>query len=320
MATTESRPPEFERDTKGILAEISELYYKEGLTQSQIAKRKGVSRATIVSYLKQARDSGIVEIHINGSAYTGSNLSHELREKYNLADVYIARTSGNENQDENLRKIGRLGAVALADLLETHEVLGVSWGDTIQRAAEEMPWRHIEDLTVCQLVGSMPSNAMQAAEALTIIISTRTGGRCFDLPTPAILSSAALAKQLRSEPIVKQQLSQFKKLTTVFFSVGHAGPDSLVVASGVATLKDWAYFNDKGSVAVLSGHFLDANGKVIKSEYHERLIGIHPYELRKVPRRILVAGGEHKYDAVCAALAGGYATHLVTDDSLARLL
>jgi DNA-binding transcriptional regulator LsrR (DeoR family) len=53
---------------ENYLANIALLYYQEGLNQGQIADRLGLSRATIVNYLKEGRDRGIVDIRVNGES------------------------------------------------------------------------------------------------------------------------------------------------------------------------------------------------------------------------------------------------------------
>ena len=60
---------------------------------------------------------------------------------------------------------------------------------------------------------------------------------------------------------------------------------------------------------------------MVPGELDERMIGIELESLRSVPVRIGVGGGPAKYEAILATLAGGYATHLVTDiESAARLV
>ncbi len=317
----------FQPDATGMLAEVAELYYKDGLTQNQIAARVGVSRPTIVNYVRQAREQGIVDIRINGSAYAGSSLSRELCDKYGLRDVYIARNSSTQGSADPpdsktvaTRRVARLGAMALSDLLVSGDVLGVSWGETVHFAAEEMPHRQIADLSVCQLIGSMYSESFETPEASTIRIANRTGGHCSTLHSPAILSSVTLARQLRDEPILKKQLARFDDLTKAFFSVGNTRNNTMVVASGIASIEEWKVFRKRGATAVLSGHFLDENGDVLEGDFSQRLMGIHPDQLRNTPVRMLVAGGLDKHDAVRATLAGKYATHLVTDDVMAEQL
>ncbi len=307
-----------------MLAEVAELYYKDGLTQNQIAARIGVSRPTVVNYVRQARELGIVDIRISGSAYTGSSLSRELCDKYSLDDVYIARSSGRSAASQGARTAmqiaARLGAMALSDQLVSGDVLGVSWGETIHYAADEMPYRRVDRLSVCQLIGSMYSEIFQAPEASSIRIASRTGAHCSTLHSPAILSSVELARQLRDEPIVKKQLARFDDLTKVFFSVGNTRNDTMVVACGIASVEDWKAFRKRGAAAVLCGHFLDAEGNALDGEFSERLVGIHPRQLRNTPMRMLVVGGTDKLEAVKATLTGQYATHLVVDDSLAERL
>ena len=46
------------------LVRIAWYYYKDGLTQAQIAERVGVSRASIGRHLVRARESGLVQIDI----------------------------------------------------------------------------------------------------------------------------------------------------------------------------------------------------------------------------------------------------------------
>lgn len=303
-----------------MLADIAELYYKDGLTQNEIAQRIGVSRPTVVNYIKQAREKGIVDIQIRGSAYKGSSLSRRLSEKYGLTDVYIARTALEADEKAAQKKLARLGATALSDLLCEDDVLGVSWGGTIQRAADEIPRREVKRLSVCQLIGSMTSDALLASEASTIRIAIRTGGQCNTLPVPAIVSSVQLAEQLRDEPIVQKHLEQFKKLTKVFFSVGDLGDDSLVLASSIASNQEWEEYRERGARAVLVGRFLDADGQILQGDFGNRLMAIEPDQFKAVPTRMLVAGGVIKLDAVQATLAGQYVTHLVIDESLAELL
>ena len=77
MSKTPKQLPEFSADLDGMLAAVAELYYKDGLTQAEIGKRLGLSRQTIVSYLRQGKKLGIVEIKIKGSAYSGSGFPEQ---------------------------------------------------------------------------------------------------------------------------------------------------------------------------------------------------------------------------------------------------
>ncbi len=311
---------DFSLEGDTLLAAVAELYYKDGLTQDAIAKRLGLSRATIVNYLRQGREKGIVDIQIKGSAYTGSELSQELREKYGLSDVYITNTELKETPEQAVRSVARLGAMALSGLLRPGDVIGIAWGRTVQVVAEEMPLSRVENLRICQVMGSMNTPEKETSEASTIRIAERTGATFSTLHAPAILSTADLARQLRAEPIVQAQLQRLKTLTKLLYSVGEVDENTLVVTSGVAGEAELAEFLSKDAKAVLCGHFLDARGRHLAGQYSDRIIGIAPEDILAVPERICVAGGKQKKAAVLAAIRGGFVTHLVADTPLAEAL
>ena len=145
--------PKFSSNLDGMLAAVAELYYKDGLTQAEIGRRLGLSRQTIVSYLRQGKKLGIVEIKIKGSAYSGSGLSRLLRAKYKLQDVYISRTAST-SLEKTKRATARLGALALEGLLENGDMVGVSWSSTVSLASMEMPRGNFPEVEVLLLQGS----------------------------------------------------------------------------------------------------------------------------------------------------------------------
>ncbi|MEM7025709.1 MAG: sugar-binding domain-containing protein, partial [Pseudomonadota bacterium] len=200
-------------DREGLLAYISLLYYGEGLRQSEIATRMGVSRATIVNYLREAREAGIVDVRIRGSALTSSGLSRKLCEMFGLRDAYVAYLSpqdrnGTDAETHSLAATGRIGAIALLDMLKPGDNVGVAWGVTVKTLADQLPMISMADVTVWQMVGSMDTNRLPAAETCAIQIARRLGAACHTLHAPAILSSVELAEALRAEPAIRRQLAR----------------------------------------------------------------------------------------------------------------
>ena len=316
------RPPptsDFFTDLDSMLAEVAELYYKDRLTQAQIGKRLGLSRQTIVSYLRQAKKRGIVEIKIKGSAYSGSDLSRSLRLKYELEDVYIARTSGL-GVEETKRRTARLGALALEGLMENGDVVGVSWGSTVDLASMEMPKGAFPESEILLLQGSTAVEEVDSPEASTIRIAGALGARCKTLHAPAILSNPELAAQLRAEPVLQRQLARFDDLDKVFFSVGSVDYDTIIATSGVASSEEMQRFLSEGAKAVLCGHLIDANGSHVGQDFANRMIGASLVQVKRSKIQICVAESHGKTAAVHAAISGGYVTHLIVDSSLAEAL
>lgn len=313
LTSAEARGLPIRQDS--MLANVAVLYYREGLNQGEIAQRMGVSRATIVNYLRQAREQQIVDIRIRGKSFTTSGYSREVKAKYQLEDVFVAEPGEvpGETAIDPTRYLAKVAAMALFEILREGDTLGVSWGKTIHYLSEELPFQTIPRLTVCQLIGSMRVPLLTAAESCTIRVSARTGADCYTLHAPAIVSTAELADALRAEPIIATQLAKFDQVNRALFSVGNCSDDTQLVQAGIGTAEDLRWYRARGAKGILCGRFIDADGQHIEGPLDRRMIGITPAQLRRIGAGILVSTGSDKLEAVRAVLNGRYASHLVID-------
>lgn len=61
---------------------IVTMYYKQALTQAEIAKKMNISRPVVSKILQQAKEEGIVTIAIKDESAYLVNLALHLEEKY----------------------------------------------------------------------------------------------------------------------------------------------------------------------------------------------------------------------------------------------
>jgi DNA-binding transcriptional regulator LsrR (DeoR family) len=66
--------------------------------------------------------------------------------------------------------------------------------------------------------------------------------------------------------------------------------------------------------------FFDTNGRPALTDLSSRVLGISAPQLRSIERRIGVAGGVRKHEAIRAAVRGGWINILITDVDTARAL
>lgn len=309
-------------DKEALLSNVALLYYGEGLTQGEIAKRLKVSRATVVNMLRESRDLGIVDIRVDGRHLSGSTLSRDLREAFGLEDVYVAEVGdvAVQNRDDTLAQLGRVASTAFLDIVEPGDRVGVAWGETILAVAEAMPANPVRDVEVCQLIGSMISERVPASENCTIQIAAKLGAQCYTLHAPGLISDAALAEQFRSEPTIRAQLQRLSELDFCLYSIGNVAPETHLVAAGIATGGELAEARDKGAVGIVCCRYIDSAGNEVNLPPSDRLVAAETADLRAAKRKLLAVCGVDRRHAVLAALRGCLVTHLCVDTALAHSL
>ena len=110
-------------------------------------------------------------------------------------------------------------------------------------------------------------------------------------------------------------------LTLAVVGIGSLAPTPLLRQSGNAIAeKEQNDLRALGAVGDVCDRFFDASGQLVQSELDQRVIGISPTQLRRVPPQVGIAGGEGKYTAIRAAVTGGWVNILITDLNTAKRL
>lgn len=304
---------------ENAVIQVAWMYYQDGRNQQEIAGTLGISRATVVNYLQEARERGLIRITLAAPAFTTHRLALELADRFGLRGAYVIPDDGT-TEEEGFLRVVRGAANWLPELIAPGDRLGVAWGRTVYEMAELVEPTPVADLAVLQLVGSMATPYGFTAEACSTRLAQRLGARCLNLHAPAIVSRAALAAELREEPILKAQLDQLETVNKLLFSVGTAGPESHIVLSGLASRADLEWYVRQGAVGVICGRFIDARGRQLPGPMEERMIGVPLPRLVGLEMGILVTPGLDKVAATRAAIRGGYVTHLVTGARVAEAL
>jgi DNA-binding transcriptional regulator LsrR (DeoR family) len=304
---------------ENAVIQVAWMYYQDGRNQQEIAETLGISRATVVNYLQEAREKGLIRITLAAPAFTTHRLALELNERFGLRGAYVVPDEGLTTEEAFLRVV-RGAANWLPDLIAPGDRLGVAWGRTVYELAEMVEPTPVEDLAILQLVGSMATPYGFTAEACSTRLAQRLGARCLNLHAPAIVSRASLAAELRDEPILKAQLDQLETVNKLLFSVGTATSESHIVLSGLATREDLDWYVQRGAVGVICGRFIDAEGHQLPGPMEDRMIGVPLPRLVGLEMGILITPGLDKIEATRAAIRGGYVTHLITGTTVAEAL
>lgn len=292
------------------------LYYGDGLTQEQVAKRLFVSRQTVGRLLEAARAQGVVRIEIDASCLAALGLSTRLRDTFGLTDAIVVPTD-DDNPLPSERVNERVAAALAAYVrryLHPGAVVGVGWGDTVARALAMLAEESLEGVTLASAAGSIQALAQSLAGDPKVAAHLRV------LPAPLLVSSPEAAELLRSEAAVRDVLDLAETATVLLTGIGSAGPHASAVRSRVLTAEEVAGFAAMGAVGDMLGEWFDARGRIVSAATSGRRIGLGLERLREMPNVVGVAGGRHKAEAVLGAIRGGFIKVLVTDENTAEEL
>jgi dihydroxyacetone kinase-like protein len=294
------------------------LYYEDQLTQSDIAELLGVSRATIINYLHEARQQGVVRITIANEHFAAMQLAQTIRDHFGLERCIVI--PDDQGRRAPALRVGEAGAQLLSSLVVPGDVLGVSWGQTVLALSHAVTRQPIPDLSVIQITGSMMATYAFSPELCTSNIADRFGARCINLHAPALVSRAEIRALLYQEPALIPQLELLQTCSKIVFGVGTLDLESTIFASGTVTPEGVQPYLKKGATAVIAGRFLDSRGQPIHDYLDDRMIGLTMAEIDRIPVRLCLAGGASKAAAIRAALEGQHATIFVTDELAAKAL
>ncbi|QFT29917.1 sugar-binding transcriptional regulator [Roseibium porphyridii] len=298
------------------------LYYAESRTQAEVAKALGVSRASVANYLADARRRGLVTISLAPDLLEQADLSRKLATRFSLKGAFIAPEVSEEDSDpKSLRKrLGIAGAQILLSRLKKDMTLGVAWGRTMLELANALPESRQESLRVVQVSGSSLGDDASSPEACTLFIANRLGARCHNFHAPAVVTTPDLRTALLGEPSLKRHFERVHSCNTVVFGVGELNDETRWADGNNLIQPSAEEYMKSGAAGIVIGRFIDDRGHALEGPLTGLQIGMELHDLKAVPERICVAGGQEKLEALHACLTGGYVTDLVTDRTTAEHL
>jgi DNA-binding transcriptional regulator LsrR (DeoR family) len=306
-----------------LAARIAQMYYVEGLKQSDIAERLHVSQTTISRLIRKAREDDVVRITINAPGGTYLEFEDHLRQAFGLAEVVVA-DCGEDREEQILTRIGEAAAHYVETTLERDEIIGISsWSESLLRMVDNIhPMKPPAAEKVVQILGGMGNPSVQAhATNLTMRLAKLTRATPLLLSTQGVAASADARNVLVSDPFVRETMNQYARTTMALVGIGAVEPSKLLADSGnVFTGAELRELGNLGAVGDICLHFFDKDGRAIRSSLEERVIAISLEQLHGVRRVVAVAGGERKVAALLGSMRGSLIDVLITDRFTAEKL
>lgn len=303
-----------------LITRVASLYYREGLTQQEIAARLGVSRQTVGRILKQAQDSGIVRIEILSPFAEVESLARQLEKSFGVREAIVA-VPDFPGHAEALRAVGRASASLLERRVQPGMVVGLGWSSTVLEMVRHLNTLESPGTVVVQLDGGVP-HGRHPNEASDIV---RRAALAMDvdataLMTPLYVDTTAIRDTLISDSQIHHALELARQADIAIFGVGGVSMDSTLYATGYLSEDLINQLHAEGAVGEILGRFFGEDGSPLGRDLSERTIGLGLEALIHIPFRCLVACGEDKITAISSALRRKYANAIVTDEQTATAL
>ena len=311
-----------EHENARLMTKVARLYHEQGLSQPNISSRLHISQSRVSRLLSKATEVGIVRTTVVNTAGVYAELEDELEKKYAVSEIVIVDTADSEEQI--LKSLGSAAAHYLESTLTGGDKIGISsWSATLLSTVEAMRPKvsKVADEVVQVIGGVGESNAQAHAVRLAGRLAEVTGARVAYLPAPGLVSTPEAARALFTNQNISSVLNSVGELTLLLVGIGSIEPSKLLKESGNSlSEKERKELTKLGAVGDVCMRYFDENGKSLKTNLDKRIIGISADQLKKISRRVAVAGGARKHKAIRAALEGGWINVLITDHKTAKKL
>lgn len=310
-------------DRMSLLTKIARMYHEQGLRQPEIANRLHISQSRVSRMLKEAVAVGVVRTIVVPPVGVHSELEEQIRDHYALADVVVTDAPPDDDA-ALLSALGRAGAAYLETTLTGSDRVGISsWSSTLLATVNAMtPGTNRTAETVVQVLGGVgdPSAQVQATR-LTDRLARVTGATAMFFPAPGIVANSAVRDALLGDGYIAELVEAWSHLTVVLVGIGSFQPSPLLKDSGNAISEtEQQSLRTLGAVGDVCLRYFDASGELVDTDLHDRVLGIGVDALRAIPRKVGIAGGERKQEAIEGALRGCWIDVLITDLRTARRL
>ena len=295
------------------MTKIAHLYHEQNMRQSEIAVLLHISQAKVSRLLKRAGEVGIVRTVVVVSQGVHTDLEQALEERYGLLEAIVADVDGDGDEAAVLAGLGSAGASYLEATLAGGERIGVSsWSQTLLSVADRLaPLRTSGADQVVQLVGGLGVASAQAqANRLLSELAALVGAAPTFVPAPGLVGDHTIRRRAcwTTRPCRASPPSGTTSPWPWSASAACNPPGCCAPAATPSPPRTRTRCSSLVRSVTSATATSTCDGRLVQSDLDSRVVGIDPDTFRAIPRRIGLAGGARKHDAVRAALTGGGST------------
>ena len=227
-----------------LAARVARQFYLEGVSKVDIADRLGISRFRVARLLDSARESGLVRIEIGlPGGVLDAGLSAELCSAFGLKHAFVFNFPDEESPLR--RRLGEAAGQVLMDLIDTGDVLGLSWSRTLSGLTAALT--QLPPCPIVQLTGAVPPPDGRDLLDLVSSVARIGGGPAHVFYAPMLVDDAQTAAAIRRQGDIAEAFALIPSVTIAVVAIGAWGP-------GLSTIYDAVTAAERAALTALGVH------------------------------------------------------------------
>jgi DNA-binding transcriptional regulator LsrR (DeoR family) len=295
------------------------LHYAGGLTQSEVAKRLGLTSLKAHRLITRANQEGLVKVYIDGEVSECVELEQRLSTRYGLD--YCEVVPDFDPEDLPLKALGISGAQFLKREIEKDGslLIGMGHGRTLAACVEYLPRTTSNDVRFVSLLGGLTRRFSANPHDVIHRLAERTGAEAYVMPVPFFANSVEDRDVLFNQRGVREIFDLASSADLLLVGIGTVEREASLVATGMIEKGELEEIKNGGGAGELLGHFFDDKGQPIETSLSNRTFTLSRENLKN-RRTVAVAGGKVKARAIRAVLESRFLSGLITDEKTAQTL
>ena len=219
--------------------------------------------------------------------------------------------------------MGRAGLQLLRRIVDNKQVIGLAWGTSIRELTH-----HAQNSKVPQIDSDFvpldggPENIDSELHVNTLCyeLARAFGGRCHYIYAPVITRTAEIRNAIVQDANYEKISAFWKKLDIGLVGIGAPVKSSNLVWMGEFGRQAIESLSKTGTVGEICSVFFDKNGREVKTDFSDRIIGVDLDTLRNLNYSIGMAASREKVPAIMGACKGQAINVLITDEMTAKIM
>lgn len=306
-------------DETSMATRAAWLHYAGGLTQSEVAKRLGLTSLKAHRLITKANQEGLVKVFIDGDVSECVELESAISARFGLG--YCEVVPDFDSEELPLKALGIAGAQFLKREIEQGEeaLIGVGHGRTLAACVEYLPRISASRMQFVSLLGGLTRKFSANPHDVIHRLAERTGAEAYVMPVPMFANTVEDRTVILGQKGISDVFDLARSAGLLLAGIGTAEREASLVATGMVERSEMAEVKKGGGVGELLGHFFDAEGRPFETALASRVLALGREDL-KDRRIVAIAGGKIKISAIRSVLKSGCLSGLITDERSARSL